>query len=63
MHPDNETEESIIVTYNTNCQAQHTMRHRASDVLPTHENSADDLDNLDDVCITLWLITNHLSVN
>lgn len=28
---------------------QHTLRHRAPNVLPTYSNSADDMDNLDDV--------------
>ncbi|XP_050439323.1 ral GTPase-activating protein subunit alpha-1 isoform X2 [Adelges cooleyi] len=42
-------QESIMVSCGTNFQTQHTMRHRAPDVLPTFENSADDLDNLDDL--------------
>lgn len=29
---------------------RHTLRHRPPGVLPTHEDSAEDLDNLDDVC-------------
>ncbi|XP_050530859.1 ral GTPase-activating protein subunit alpha-1 isoform X4 [Daktulosphaira vitifoliae] len=41
--------ESIMVYYNTNFKTPHTMRHRAPDVLPIFENSADDLDNLDDL--------------
>jgi len=28
---------------------QHTLRHRSPNILPTYENSADDLDNLDDL--------------
>jgi hypothetical protein len=51
VQKNNEAEESIVVTYSTNCQTQHTIRHRAPNVLPTFENSADDLDNLDDVCL------------
>lgn len=51
----NEGEESIAVSYKKDCQIQHTVRHRAADVLPTLENSADDLDNLDDVCGSLLL--------
>lgn len=51
----NEPEESIVVTYNTNYQTQHTIRHRAPDVLPTFENSSDDLDNLDDVSIVCFI--------
>jgi len=51
IQKNNEAEESIVVTYSTNCQIQHTIRHRAPDVLPTIDNSADDLDNLDDVCL------------
>lgn len=53
IQKNNEAEESIVVTYSTNCQIQHTIRHRAPDVLPTLDNSADDLDNLDDVCLML----------
>ncbi|XP_026816588.1 ral GTPase-activating protein subunit alpha-1 isoform X1 [Rhopalosiphum maidis] len=49
VQKNNEAEESIVVTYSTNCQTQHTIRHRAPNVLPTFENSADDLDNLDDL--------------
>jgi len=45
----NESNESIDVLYKTNGQMHHTMRHRAPDVLPTFENSAEDFDNLDDV--------------
>lgn len=30
---------------------QHTLRHRPPNELPTYENSAEDLDNLDDVRI------------
>lgn len=48
IQKNNEAEESIV-TYNKNCQTQHTIRHRAPNILPTFENSADDLDNLDDV--------------
>lgn len=55
----NEPEESIVGVYNTNYQTQHTIRHRAPDVLPTFENSSDDLDNLDDVS-TLCVI--HFSM-
>lgn len=51
IQKNNEAEESIVVTYSTNCQIQHTIRHRAPNVLPTLDNSADDLDNLDDVCL------------
>ncbi|KAJ9597262.1 hypothetical protein L9F63_011866, partial [Diploptera punctata] len=31
------------------CPPQHTMRHRAADVLPTCDNGAEDMDNLDDL--------------
>jgi len=33
------------------CPPQHTLRHRPPDVLPTCDNGAEDMDNLDDVCI------------
>jgi len=49
VQKNNDADESIVVTYGRNCQNQHTIRHRAPNVLPTFENSADDLDNLDDV--------------
>lgn len=42
---------------------QHTLRHRSPNVLPTYENSADDLDNLDDVSFlldkNLYLLNNN----
>ncbi|XP_066993863.2 probable Rho GTPase-activating protein CG5521 isoform X2 [Anabrus simplex] len=31
------------------CPPQHTLRHRPPDVLPTWENAAEDMDNLDDL--------------
>lgn len=43
-----EPEESILMC-NSSCQIEHTLRHRIPNILPTVENSADDLDNLDDV--------------
>ena len=33
------------------CPPQHTMRHRSPEVLPTCDNGAEDMDNLDDVSI------------
>lgn len=36
---------SLVVT----SPPRHTLRHRPLGVLPTHEDSAEDLDNLDDV--------------
>ncbi|VVC33952.1 Hypothetical protein CINCED_3A022064 [Cinara cedri] len=48
IYKNNETEESILIC-NSNCQIEHTLRHRIPNVLPTFENSADDLDNLDDL--------------
>lgn len=33
------------------CPPRHTMRHHAPDILPTFENGASDMDNLDDVSI------------
>lgn len=33
----------------SNSLSSHSLRHRPKDELPTAENSADDLDNLDDV--------------
>jgi hypothetical protein len=35
------------------CPPQHTLRHRPPDVLPTCDNGAEDMDNLDDVCICM----------
>jgi hypothetical protein len=32
-----------------NCPPRHTMRHHDPHVLPTYENGASDMDNLDDV--------------
>jgi hypothetical protein len=34
-----------------NCPPQHTLRHRPPDILPTCDNGAEDMDNLDDVCL------------
>lgn len=45
----NKNNESTDVLYKTNSQMHHTMRHRANDILPTFDNSAEDFDNLDDV--------------
>lgn len=39
---------SLVVT----SPPRHTLRHRPPGTLPTHEDSADDLDNLDDVSHT-----------
>ena len=39
------------------CPPQHTLRHRPPDVLPTCDNGAEDMDNLDDVCM-LYEMTN-----
>jgi hypothetical protein len=33
------------------CPPQHTLRHRPPHILPTCDNGAEDMDNLDDVCI------------
>lgn len=66
IQKNNETEDSIVVTYNKNCQIQHTIRHRAPNVLPTFENSADDLDNLDDVynyyILSIFFLLKHLFI-
>jgi hypothetical protein len=35
------------------CPPQHTLRHRPPDILPTCDNGAEDMDNLDDVCICM----------
>lgn len=42
-------EETQFVSYIASSPLQHTLRHRQPHVLPTVENSAPDLDNLDDV--------------
>jgi hypothetical protein len=34
------------------CPPQHTLRHRPPHILPTCDNGAEDMDNLDDVCIS-----------
>ena len=34
------------------CPPRHTMRHQDPNVLPTYENGASDMDNLDDVCFS-----------
>lgn len=43
------------------CPPQHTLRHRPPDILPTCDNGAEDMDNLDDVCMlhemTNWKYT------
>lgn len=38
---------------------RHTLRHRPPGVLPIHEDSADDLDNLDDVSCVAILYMHH----
>lgn len=53
VYTNNEAVELNDMSYKTNC---HTICHRAPDILPTFENSADDLDNLDDVYYILFLI-------
>lgn len=42
-------EDNRFTSYIPSCPPQHTIRHRPPHVLPTVENSAPDLDNLDDV--------------
>lgn len=45
----NERDDLCSVLPQPNCPRRHTMRRREPDVLPTFENAADDMDNLDDV--------------
>lgn len=40
----------------SNSLSSHALRHRPKDELPTAENSADDLDNLDDVTHIIFLM-------
>ena len=45
----NKTEEALLNSCIVGNIPQHTLRHRPAHMLPTYENSAEDLDNLDDV--------------
>lgn len=45
----NRMEESMLNSCMVGSVPQHTLRHRSPQLLPTFDNSADDLDNLDDV--------------
>lgn len=44
----------------SNSLSSHALRHRPKDELPTAENSADDLDNLDDVTHIIFLMNSYI---
>lgn len=44
-----QADDSVFMSYIASSPLQHTIRHRQPHILPTAENSAPDLDNLDDV--------------